>query len=119
VKAPKLLPWIAHKNGITDQLALNLWRRACGESEEMCGCCNSSDYYGLVVSRFIELADWEGEKCAQRDPRDCPGIPDVGGLVRDQNRFWQLNQLAIQKASGFWRSTLKYFSPARNLFLNN
>lgn len=25
IKAPKLLPWIAHKNGITDQLALNLW----------------------------------------------------------------------------------------------
>jgi len=56
MKAPKILPWIAHKAGITDQLALNLWRRAAGEAEEMSGCCNSSDYYFLAIKRFIELA---------------------------------------------------------------
>ncbi|MEO8011484.1 MAG: hypothetical protein ABI650_07565, partial [Dokdonella sp.] len=68
MKAPKILPWIAHKEGITDQLALNLWRRAAGESEEISGCCNSSDYYRMAVGRFIELADDEGAKCAKRDP---------------------------------------------------
>ena len=61
------------------------------------------------MCRFIELAAEEGEKCAARDRLVCPGIfPDVSGVVSEQNRFWQANQRATQKAYGFWLSNLKY-----------
>ncbi len=116
MKAPKLLPWIAHKNGITDQLALNLWRRAAGESEELIGCCNSSDYYRLAVSRFIELADEEGVKCAKHDSLAFPPIiPSISWMMREQNRLWQVNVLATQKACRFWLSNLKYLFSAHKL----
>ena len=111
MKAPKLLPWIAHKDGISDQLALKLWRRAAGESEEISGCCNSSDYYHLAVSRFIDLADDEGAKCAKRDSlADLPTMimPSVSWMLREQSRLWQANLLATQKACRFWLSNLKY-----------
>ena len=109
MKAPKILPWIAHKAGIDEQLALNLWRCAAGEAEEMSGYCNSSDYYRLAVSRFIELADEEGEKCAKHAPLVCPPmIPSESRMLREQNRFWQVNLFATQKACRFWLSNLKY-----------
>ena len=54
MKAPKILPWIASKPGISEELALNLWRRAAGEAQVIPGCCNSSDYYRLAVERFID-----------------------------------------------------------------
>ena len=59
MKAPKLLPWIARKAGIGDELALKLWRRAAGESEELVGCCDSADYYRLAMERFIDLVEAE------------------------------------------------------------
>jgi hypothetical protein len=116
MKAPKILPWIAHRAGIDEQLALNLWRRAAGEAEEMCGCCNSSDYYRLALNRFIELADEEGEKCAKRDPLALITIiPSIGWMLREQNRFWQVNVLATQKACRFWISNLKYLFSGQKL----
>ena len=116
MKAPKLLPWIAHKDGISDQLALNLWRRAAGESEEISGCCNSSDYYHLAVSRFIDLADDEGAKCAKRDPLALLSIiPSVSWMMREQNRLWQVNLLATQKACRFWLSNMKYLVSGQKL----
>ena len=33
MNAPKILPWIARKAGISDELALKLWRRAVSEAE--------------------------------------------------------------------------------------
>lgn len=116
MKAPKILPWIAHKDGITDQLALNLWRRAAGESEEINGCCNSSDYYRQAVSRFIDLADDEGAKCAKHDPLALLSlIPSVSWLLREQNRLWQVNLLATQKACRSWLSNMKYLASGHKL----
>ena len=37
MKAPKILPWIARKAGISDELALKLWRRAISEAEYLAG----------------------------------------------------------------------------------
>lgn len=103
MKAPKILPWIARKSGISDELAINLWRRAAGEAEQLCGDCSSSDYYRLAVERFIDLADEEGEKGAALDPLS----PDrlFAGLKRlrhDQERLWQINLIAAQNACRLW-----------------
>jgi hypothetical protein len=110
MKAPKILPWVAHKAGISEALALKLWRRAAGEAEELTGCCNSSDYYRLAVERFIDLSEAEGEKCAERNPEACPRpTPHVSWLFRHQNRMSQLNLLAAQNTYRLWQTNWKNF----------
>jgi len=59
MKAPKLLPWMARKAGLNDEAALNLWRRATGESEKLCGSRESADYYSAALQRFIALIEGE------------------------------------------------------------
>jgi len=104
MKAPKILPWIARQTGISDELALNLWRRAAGEAEEMTGCCNSSDYYRLAVEHFIDLAQEEGEKCARND--SCAlSLSRFNWMQRYQQRMWQSNLLAAQNAYRLWQDT--------------
>lgn len=103
MKAPKILPWIAHKYGISDQLALGLWRRAASETEGLTGDCDSSDYYYLAVGRLLELAEEEGEKCAERATLGgLSMVPRVGWLLRYQNRMLQLNLFAAKKSYIFW-----------------
>ena len=110
MRAPKILPWIAHKAGINEDLALNLWRRAAGEAEEMTGCCDSPDYYRLAVERFIDLAQDEGEKCAPIAPLSTPRIAaDLGWFWRHQNRIAQLNLLAAQNAYRLWQKSWSNF----------
>ncbi len=102
MRAPKILPWIAHKAGIGEELALKLWRRAAGEAEELTGGCNSSDYYRLAVERFIVLADAEGEKCTAHGTLVCP-ISTPSWMWRHQNRMSQLNLLAAQNTYRLWQ----------------
>ena len=66
MKAPKILPWIANKTGISEELALKLWRRAAGEAEVIAGRCDSSDYYRMAVERFIDFAEAEGGRAVVR-----------------------------------------------------
>jgi hypothetical protein len=116
MKAPKILPWVAHKAGISDALALKLWRRAAGEAEELTGCCNSSDYYRLAVERFVALSEAEGEKREERDPRACPiHTPHVSWMWRHQNRMSQLNLLAAQSTYQLWQSNWKSFVTPQRL----
>jgi hypothetical protein len=90
MKAPKILPWIASKAGIGEELAINLWRRAAGEAEEMTGDCSSSEYYRLAVELFIDLADEEGEKCAALEPLSIRfGIARLRSMRHCQERIWQ------------------------------
>lgn len=96
MKAPKILPWIAHKTGISEELALKLWRRAAGEAEEMTGCCDSSDYYRLAVERFIDLAQAEGN-CVL--VRDAPSVTCLFWLWRHQSRISSMHLVAIQNVA--------------------
>ena len=119
MKAPKILPWVAHKAGISEALALKLWRRAAGEAEEMAGCCNSSDYYRLAVERFIDLSESEGDKCTASKPRKQAGCvlptPNVSWMWRHQNRMSQLNLLAAQNTYRLWQSNWNNFVASQRL----
>ncbi len=109
MKAPKLLPWIARKNGISEDLALKLWRRATAEAEEVMGCHDGSDYFMLAVYRFLELAEEEGERNAQREL--FPGLLLFlrgNWLLRHQNRLLQLNLIAAQRTYRFWLANWRY-----------
>lgn len=107
MKAPKILPWIAHKTGISEELALKLWRRAAGEAQVMTGCCNSSAYYRLAVERFIDFAEAEGSRCVVRQSvgsRNC-----VSWLWRHQNRISKSHLLAVQNIGRLWQANLNDF----------
>ena len=104
MKAPKILPWIAHKTGISEELALKLWRRAAGEAEEMTGRCDSSDYYRLAVERFIDLAQAEGN-CVL--VRDTASVTCVFWLWRHQSRISSLHLVAVQNVASLWQSGVK------------
>ena len=100
MKAPKILPWVAHKAGISEELALKLWRRAAGEAEAMTGCCNSSAYYRLAVERFIDLAEAEGGGSLVRE---APTVTCVFWLWRHQSRISSLNLIAVQNVTKLWQ----------------
>ncbi|MBA4092859.1 MAG: hypothetical protein C0489_02110 [Candidatus Accumulibacter sp.] len=106
MKAPKILPWIARKAGISDELALKLWRRAAGEAEELVGCCTSSDYYRLAMERFVDLADAESETC-EAPQTLCH--PRVSWLWRHQSRMSQLSLIAAQNTYRLWQSNWDNF----------
>ncbi|HPU81719.1 hypothetical protein [Accumulibacter sp.] len=104
MKAPKILPWIAYKTGISEELALKLWRRAAGEAQVMTGCCNSSEYYRLAVERFIDFAEAEGSRCVVRQSvgsRNC-----VSWLWRHQNRISKLNLITAENVVRLWQTNL-------------
>ncbi len=105
MKAPKILPWIAHKTGISDELALKLWRRAAGEAEVMTGCCDSSDYYRLAVERFIDFAEAEGGQTVVRETAGTKTC--ISWVLRHQNRVSKLNLITAQNLIRLWQSNVK------------
>jgi len=115
MKAPKILPWIAHKTGISEELALKLWRRAAGEAEVMAGCCDSSDYYRLAVERFVDYAEAEGCRSVVRETTGSKTC--VSWLWRHQNRISKLNLITAQNLVRLWQSNwASFLGPQRHAF---
>jgi len=50
MKVPKILPWLANRAGISEDLALELWRCAARETEMSIADCDSSDLPDLLLS---------------------------------------------------------------------
>jgi hypothetical protein len=98
MKPPKLLPWIARKAGITDELALKLWRRAAGETEERVGNAKSSEYFGLAVEHFLNLVEDEAKR------EDESTAPKLGWLWRYQKRMALHSLTASQSAYRWWEN---------------
>ena len=106
MRAPKLLPWVARKAGIRDELALKLWRRAAGEAEALTGGCDSSEYFRLAMERFIDLVEAESDACV--DPETL-AQQRVSWIWRHQKRMCQLNLLAAQNAYSVWKANWNSF----------
>lgn len=100
MKAPKLLSWIASKAGLSEELTLKLWRRAASESETLCGCWDSAEYYEAAMSRFIELAEDESGKMLT-DRRE-NALPNW--LSRRHEHLAQTNLRAMQNINQHWQS---------------
>lgn len=109
MRAPKILPWIARKAGISDALALKLWRRAGGETEELCGCCDSAEYHAAVIRRFLDLVEDESEAIA------CKPTADSGTqwIWRHERRMTQLNMLVAQEMYRLWQASWCAFLPVQ------
>lgn len=110
MKAPKILPWIARKAGITDELALKLWRRAISEAEYLTGQAEGSEYWSLAIERFLAIVEDEAGKA--------PGYglapaPQTSWMWRHQTRMSKLSLLAAQNAYRFWQNTWDTLYPQK------
>ena len=100
MRAPKILPWVAKKSGISEELALKLWRRAAGEAEVLAGNCTTSDYFQLAVERYLSLAEEESGHSA-----DHSGTPDfMGWAWQHHRRMSHMSMIAAENACRQWQS---------------
>lgn len=96
MKAPKLLPWIAKRAGLDEELALKLWRRAAGEAEMIVGNHDSSDYFRLALERFVSLVEEEAGRCPLTGA-------NVTWMWRHQARMATLGLMAAEGTYRLWR----------------
>ncbi len=107
MKVPKILPWIAHRAGISEDRALELWRRAGRETETSTGDCDSSDYYRLAIARLVDLAESEGKQSIVQGT--VGGETRLSWLWRHQNRISKSHLLAVQNIGRLWQANLNDF----------
>ena len=102
MKAPKILPWIARKAGISDELALKLWRRAISEAEYLTGRADGSEYWGLALERFLDIVE---EEIGTTPQYGLTPAPRISWMWRHQSRMSLLSVMAAQNAYRFWQTT--------------
>lgn len=102
MRAPKILPWIARKAGISDELALKLWRRALSESEYLTGQSDGAEYWGLTIERFLVLVEDEvgGTPAYNLKP-----APRLSWMFHHQTRMSLLSLMAAQNTYRYWQTT--------------
>lgn len=110
MQAPKILPWIAKKAGISEELALKLWRRALSEAEHLTSQSQGSEYWGLAVERFLALVEDEvgGTPAYNLKP-----APRLSWIFHHQTRMSLLSLMAAQNAYRFWQSTWGNSNPPK------
>jgi hypothetical protein len=108
MKAPKLLPWIARKAGIPDELALKLWRRAAAEAEHAVGDAQSSDYFAALMDRFLTLVE------AESGTSPLPQPEQTAWIWRYQRRMTAHSLTAAQSASRWWHNLARGMWPMMN-----
>lgn len=96
MRAPMILPRVAKQAGISEELALKLWRRAASETELLLGESRSPEYYRLAVEHFLSLADEEAL---------CAGVrPDPAmRLTRAWKRQRHMSELSMTAARNTYR----------------
>ena len=107
LKAPKILPWIARKAGISDELALKLWRRAIGEAEFLTGKADGPEYWGLAIERFLAIVEDEVGAAPTYTPTPTPRL---SWMWHHQTRMSLLSLMAAQNAYRFWQNTWENFA---------
>lgn len=101
MKAPKILPWIAKRAGIGEDLALDLWHRAEDEARHLTGKSEGSEYWGLAVDRFLLLVE---EAAVAAPPCHLEPAPRLSWMWHHQSRMSLLSLVAAQNAYHYWQS---------------
>lgn len=102
MRAPQILPWVAKQAGISEELALKLWRRAAGEAEILVGNSNSSDYFSRANEHFLALVEAESEQ-ANAAPCHLTPAPRLTWIWQHQSRMSRLSMMAAEKAYRQWQ----------------
>ena len=103
MKSPMILPWIAHKAGISEARAEELWREALCHATETTGWVGTSDYWEAAETRLHSLIEREIRS-------NCLPTPELGGRVRLQSRMAHLPLLLAERWSLGW---VRLLSPKR------
>ena len=72
MQAPKILPWVARKAGITDGEALDAWKHALAEAAVQVGARSGATFHRVAVDRFVALAHARATMRAVRAARPAP-----------------------------------------------
>lgn len=102
MNAPKILPWIARKAGISDELALKLWRRALSEAEFLTGKAEGSNYWGLAIERFLAIVE---DEAGQTPEYSLTPAPRLSWMWHHQSRMSLLSMMAAQNTYRYWHNT--------------
>lgn len=105
MKTPMILPWIAHRAGISDARAEELWREALCYATERTGWVGTSEYWAVAERRLLQLVEREKPTC-------CLPAPDLSWMVRLQARIAHLPLLAAERWSVAWARRLASRSKA-------
>lgn len=108
MNAPKILPWVARKAGISDELALKLWRSAVSEAEFLTSRGEGPEFCGLAIERFLAIVEDEAD---QGPSYNLSPAPQMSWLWRHQSRMSMLSMLAAENAYRFWQNTLDNMYP--------
>jgi hypothetical protein len=107
MKAPMILPWVAKKAGISEELALKLWRRAASEAEYLVGQAEGSEYWGLALERFIDLAEEEADEGF--DMSALKAAPSITWWWRHQSRMSRFSMVVAQNTYRYWHNVWDQF----------
>lgn len=102
MQAPKILPWIARKAGISDELALKFWRRAVSEAEYLTGKDEGSAFWGLAVERFLGIVE---DEVGDTPEYSLDPAPRLSWMWHHQSRMSLLSLVAAQNTYRYWQNT--------------
>lgn len=95
MNGPMILPWIAHKAGISETRAEELWREALCYATDTTGWVGTSEYWEVAEQRLHKLIDRETQA-------NCLPTPEISGWVRLQSRMAHLPLLLAERLSVNW-----------------
>lgn len=99
MKSPMILPWIAHKAGISEERAEELWREALCHATEKTGWVGTSEYWEAAEARLLKLVEREIHA-------NCLPTPELSWMVRLQSRLAHLPLIALEGWSLAWTRVL-------------
>ena len=99
MNGPMILPWIAHKAGISEARAEMLWREALCHATEETGWVGTSEYWEAAEARLHQLIERENRP-------HCLPTPEISGWVRLQSRMAHLPLLVAERWSLAWTRRL-------------
>ena len=105
MNGPMILPWIAHKAGISEAranpevhqrtTAEELWRESLCHATDVTGWVGTSDYWEAAEQHLHKLIGREIQS-------NCLPTPEISGWVRLQSRIAHLPLLAAENWSLAW-----------------
>lgn len=99
MNGPMILPWIAHKAGISEARAEELWRESIRYATNKTGWVGTSDYWEAAEARLRRLIEHESRA-------SCLPTPEISGWVRLQSRMAHLPLLVAEGWSVAWARRL-------------
>lgn len=124
MKTPMILPWVAHKAGLSEAEARALWQRAQDEAATLCQQRDGGDFASQALERLLTLAKIDHdtlprETTGTTDQAPCPpcftgvalpaayaeAAPNMSWIWGHQGRMAQFGLTAAVNATKFWQDT--------------